>query len=197
MALTTRLLRPKPWTIASFVLSGSVLISQGLGIPDVVISAKAGVLGSLGPCTADFRDQYYGLIAYVLEGDPTSRRSDRAPLITTGLIEPAECLWGAAPTRFNKQKWEAPVVDLVQLKQDANARLGCQATRPEALVATQGAVIEAVVDEDGTWLPSVPVLTMTPSPELRVARTGGIARPPSSRLRGVNLRWRWADHEGH
>ncbi len=35
---------------------------------------------------------------------------------------------------------------------------------PKLLVATQGRVIEAVVDTEGAWLPSVPVLTVVAAP---------------------------------
>ena len=36
---------------------------------------------------------------------------------------------------------------------------------PKVLVATQGAVLEAVVDAEGAWLPSVPTLVCTPPPD--------------------------------
>ena len=36
---------------------------------------------------------------------------------------------------------------------------------PKVLVATQGAVLEGVVDVDGAWLPSVPTLVCTPPPD--------------------------------
>jgi hypothetical protein len=36
---------------------------------------------------------------------------------------------------------------------------------PKVLVATQGAVVEAVVDEGGGWLPSVPTISVTAPPE--------------------------------
>src|SRR5690606_11062339 len=36
---------------------------------------------------------------------------------------------------------------------------------PKVLVATQTRVVEAVVDEAGGWLPSVPVITVTAPPD--------------------------------
>ena len=33
---------------------------------------------------------------------------------------------------------------------------------PKVLVATQTAVLEAAVDEQGTWIPSVPVVSVVP-----------------------------------
>ena len=82
--------------------------------------------------TADFRDQYYGLVGAV--GDDV----DGPPLITSGLIEPDECLWGRRPVRFAKQRFAAPRVDLAslspQLQRWAAARLV-----PKILIANQTA----------------------------------------------------------
>ena len=144
----------------------SFLLAQGLGIPTVTLGTEGGVLGDLGSCTADFRDQYYGLAPFVLDG---SDGPGRARLITTGLIDPATSLWGLVSTRFNKQKYEAPVVDLERLCIESD--LGPWAEKrlvPKILVATQGQVIEAVADGDGRWLPSVPVLTFEPTEKERI-----------------------------
>lgn len=124
-------------------------------IADTIEAAHDGpVLGDLASFTADFRDQYYGLVGSV---------SDSAvgpPLITSGLIEPNECWWGRRMVRFAKQKYAAPRVDLSSLspslKQWADKRLV-----PKILIANQTRCIEAVIDRDGRWLPSVPVITCT------------------------------------
>jgi len=132
----------------------------------VMVQMLHGVLGDLGPCTADFRDQYYGLVPYVREARGGVVAEREAPLITTGLIEPAGSLWGQVSTRFAKQKWAHPVIDLQALAQDRGlTRWAASRMVPKILVATQGSIIEAVVDERGAWLPSVPVLTMAPDPE--------------------------------
>ncbi len=116
-------------------------------------------LGDIAAFTVDFRDQYYGLIGAV--GDD----EDGPPLITSGLIEPGRCLWGERPVRFAKQRYDAPRVALhrlsPRLQQWARARLV-----PKILIANQTKVIEAVHDVDGSWLPSVPVIScVTPEPE--------------------------------
>lgn len=173
------------------------LIADGFGIPNVVVD-ESHTLGESLNATADFRDQYYGLVPFVAEADgrapsgraPSGRVSDgraqggrapdgRAPdgrvpggrvpdgadlaaLITAGLIDPAELLWGKQPTRFNKTTYKAPVVDLKRLRSESD--LGDWATNrlvPKLLVATQTRVIEVVVDEAGVLLPSVPVITVT------------------------------------
>src|SRR5918995_691779 len=66
------------------------------------------------------------------------------------------------PTRFARQRYDAPLVDLAAVRSGplgswADARLV-----PKLLVAGQGRVIEAVVDERGEWLPSVPVVSVVP-----------------------------------
>lgn len=136
------------------------LAGTGLGIPAFVPAPDGGRLDDLAVCTADFRDQYYGLADAVREARDCP---DGVPLVTTGLIDPAACRWGTASTRFLKRRWDAPVVDLAELspplRRWAESRLV-----PKVLVATQGAVLEAVVDEDGRWLPSVPTITVTAAP---------------------------------
>ena len=86
--------------------------------------------------------------------------------MTTGLIEPAECRWGRSPTRFAKQRYVAPVVDLDALRADVSLASWAESRLvPKVLVATQGAVLEGVADVDGAWLPSVPTLVCTPPPD--------------------------------
>ena len=112
------------------------------------------VLGDVADFTADFRDQYYGLIGAVSDGDRG------APLITSGLIEPNECWWGRRPVRFAKQRFGAPRVD-VSLLSPTLRRWAAQRLVPKILIANQTRRIEAVIDRDGEWLPSVPVITCT------------------------------------
>ena len=83
--------------------------------------------------------------------------------MTSGLIDPAACRWGQRSTRFLKQVWQAPVVDLDAMAEDP--KLAAWAARrlvPKVLLATQGKVLEAVADVEGAWLPSVPVVTVRP-----------------------------------
>jgi hypothetical protein len=150
------------------------LLAAGLGIPEVVLAPAPGVLGDLAACTADFRDQYYGLAPFVREADEcrdgTECRGCReprcAPLVTTGLIDPAESWWGRRPTRFLKQRWAAPVIDLDALEAaPALARWARSRLVPKVLVGTQGKVVEAVVDVEGRWLPSVPTITVAAPPD--------------------------------
>lgn len=132
------------------------LAAPTFGIPEVALPAGP-VVGDIATCTADFRDQFYGLVPFVRD-DPAG-----TPLVTSGLIEPAECRWGTVPTRFARQRYAAPAVDLAALRADGRLAAWADARRvPKLLVAAQGRVLEAVVDASGDWLPSVPVLTVVP-----------------------------------
>ena len=111
-------------------------------------------LGDIARFTVDFRDQYYGLIGAV--GDD----ADGPPLITSGLIDPGRCHWGERPVRFAKQVFTAPRVDVARLSPRLQAWAASRLV-PKILIANQTPVIEAVIDRDGAWLPSVPVLTCT------------------------------------
>lgn len=132
------------------------LAAPSFGIPVAGFEAGEGTLGDLASCTADFRDQYYGLVPHVSDGGPG------VPLVTSGLIEPASCEWGRRPTRFARRQYDAPVVDVDAVRRGPLAAWVDARLVPKVLVAGQGRVVEAVVDEKGEWLPSVPVLTVVP-----------------------------------
>jgi hypothetical protein len=141
----------------------SFLLAAGLGVPELVLAHAPGTLGDVATCTADFRDQYYGLAPYVHEA---AEHPDGSPLVTTGLVEPAACLWGTRPARFLKRQWQAPVVDVAAMgEHPALGRWAEARLVPKVLVGTQGKVVEAVADEHGRWLPSVPTITVVPARE--------------------------------
>ncbi|WP_377322598.1 class I SAM-dependent DNA methyltransferase [Pimelobacter simplex] len=134
------------------------LAAPAFGVPSPVLSDDGPVVGDLADCTADFRDQFYGLAPFVREALPGG-----TPLVTTGLIDPAESRWGTTATRFARVRYDAPSVDLAALRADGSlARWADARLVPKLLVAGQGRVIEAVADEHGAWLPSVPVVSVVP-----------------------------------
>ena len=135
------------------------LLAAASGVPAVDLAGPP--LSSMVTATAGFRQQYYGLVPFVRE------RSDGAgmPLVTSGLIEPAQLLWGRVPCRFARRRWDTPVVDHRALRA-ADPSLGAWVEarrRPKVLLASQTRIIEAVVDADGRLLPSVPVVSVEPS----------------------------------
>ena len=136
----------------------SALLAASKGVPRRALRT-GGSVRDIAAATADFRDQYYGLRGCVVDaadGDD----SELPPLVTSGLLDPAQVLWGERATKFDKTRYEHPRVNLSQLtpklQQWARSRL-----RPKIMLATQTKVLEAFVDESGRYLPSVPVLTIT------------------------------------
>ncbi len=132
------------------------LIADSLGMPSVPPLTASGSIADRALVTANFRDQYYGLVGAV------SDLADGPPLITTGLIDVAMCHWGSRPTRFAKQRFEAPRVDRSRLAPFMQ-RWADRCLVPKVLVATQTRVLEAVADATGSWLPAVPVIRVVPN----------------------------------
>ncbi len=131
----------------------SVLVADLVGVPAVDVP-DGPRLDSIATATADFRDQYYGLVGSV------SDNGEGPPLITSGLIDANACHWGRRPARFAGSTYRAPRVALDALSADMRA-WAARRLVPKVLVATQTPVIEAAVDESGAWLPSVPVITVS------------------------------------
>jgi len=119
------------------------------------------VLGDIARFTADFRDQYYGLVGAVADD------VDGPPLVTSGLIDPGVCHWGSRPVRFAKQTFAAPRVAVSKLS-PALQRWAGERLVPKILIANQTKVIEAVHDVRGEWLPGVPVITCITDQPARV-----------------------------
>ena len=96
-----------------------------------------------------------------------------ARLVTAGLVEPARTVWGRRATRLAGRRLQAPAVDVIALRAwstgpDGDPRLAAWADarlRPKVVVATQTRVVEAAVDDDGSWWPSVPVISVVIDPE--------------------------------
>ena len=141
--------------------SWSSLLAALQDLPERVLRTD-GVLGDLAAATADFRDQYYGLAGAVIDevtGVEGGRVGPR--LVTSGLIDPAWLRWGERTCRFNRTAFGRPRVALDRLTPPLRAWADRRLV-PKVLVATQTRVLEAVVDEPGDLLPSVPVVTVTP-----------------------------------
>jgi len=145
------------------------LVADAFGVPALGAPAdRAGRLGDFCRATAGFRDQYYGLRSFVVETDRGSGGIDRPgvgrwpKLVTSGLVDPARMGWGERTSRFDGRRWTAPVVDLDALAA-ADASLAAWAVArlvPKVVVATQTRVLEAAVDVEGDWFPSVPTIAV-------------------------------------
>ena len=140
---------------------GSLIVDL-LGIPRVQFSNPRQVRDLAGT-TADFRDQFYGLAPFIVEEEAGMGDAEFPPLIITGLIDPAVCLWGVRTCKFAKRTYRRPRVDLAKLV--AGGLLGPWARgrlTPKLIVATQTRVIEAFADPTGRLINTVPTITVTP-----------------------------------
>ena len=139
----------------------STLFADARGVPRVEVG-DAPALGSVATATADFRDQFYGLKGAIV--DRLDANESRFPrLISTRHVDLAHCAWGEKPVRLLFERHAAPRADRALLERDAKMAAWMRVRLvPKVLVATQTKVLEAVVDEQGAWLPVVPLLTATP-----------------------------------
>ena len=141
------------------------LWARALDLPPVALPAGP-TLGDRATIVAGFRDQYYGLVDAVREAGPGEPGDGAAPLVTSGALDWAACAWGRRPARYAKRRWQAPVVELARVAAGAPpiARRWVERTRvPKLVVATQTRVVEAAVDTEGGWVPSVPALAVLPA----------------------------------
>ena len=131
------------------------VVTSAMGVPDVPALDVAGCVGDHAALTANFRDEYYGLIPAV--GDHVT-----GPwLVTSGAIDPDRCRWGERPVTFNRRRFQRPRVDVSRLDERMR-RWARRLAVPKLLIANQTRVVECVVDRRGTMLPAVPVLTARP-----------------------------------
>lgn len=165
-------LRSSPWSAALADLGG---------VPRIELATGA-VLGDECAVTADFRDQYYGVAPFVVD-DPGQNLDDRSHprLVTSGLVDPAVCRWGSRPVRYQRRLWDAPRVDLAGVAGDAwLARWAAARLVPKVVVATQTRLVEAAVDEAGTWLPSTPLVSVVPPRDRLWHAAAVLLSPPVS-----------------
>ena len=149
---------PTPSTWAS-------LAAPALGVPDLPPIQTSGTIGDHAHATADFRDQYYGL-APALESCTRDIPEGAAPILTTGLIDPAHSHWEHRPTRLHKKVWQRPVIHLERLD-DPMQRWAQLRLVPKVILPTQTRALEPFLDLDGRWLPCVPLISITaPTPIL-------------------------------
>ncbi len=158
--------------------SWSGVVTGALGVPPVPSLQVDGTFGQRARLTANFRDQYYGLVPAVREGGTGPR------LVTSGLVDPGRCAWGRRDVTFAKRRFRRPTVELDRLS-PAMRRWADELLVPKVLVANQTRVIEAVADPDGRWLPGVPLITARP---IDGADAWALAAVLTS---GVATAWAW------
>lgn len=151
-------------------ISWAHLTAEASGIPNADIIA-GGTIGDIADTVADFTE-YYRLEGFIIDEADVADDADRQefpPLVTTGLIDLAECSWGHQSTRILKQRWQAPRVD--RRRMYAEGTLGPWIDRrrvPKVILATQTKIIEVFVDEPGEYIASIPLITVMPNDVGRV-----------------------------
>lgn len=135
----------------------SPLIPEGFGLP-TFNAQTSGTLGDLATATADFRDEYYALSGLVREALPGD-----IPVIVSGHIDPARCLWGKTKVRLHKQAWTSPAIPGDTVLPGRLASWIPRRRVPKVLLATQSRVLEAIADPEGQYLPVTPVVSVTPT----------------------------------
>jgi hypothetical protein len=145
------------------------LAAHALGAPDLpprlrtlpaevaANDATPGRLGDLVTATAGFRDEFYGLVAACREGAPVTVGPR---LLTVGLVDPLDELWGRTPCRFGGRQWKRPVIDVAAIESDRVRAWTEQRLRPKLVLATQSPVLEPVIDRDGSVIPATPLLSI-------------------------------------
>jgi hypothetical protein len=161
--------------------SWSERLADARGVPAVELRGGR-TLADVADLVAGFREEYYALVPHVHEG----RVGDRAPLVTSGLVDVGAVLWGERAARFAKRRWDRPVVDVAAVR-GTSRRLDAWLTRvlrPKVVVASQTAVVEAAADRTGTAVPVTPVVSVVPTgdvPEVDVDLvTALLCAPPVS-----------------
>jgi hypothetical protein len=147
-----------PWRESSW----APLVSDEIESARIFTLESNRTLSEFCEISADYRDQYYGLVGAVYDASPECPANPADPvLITTGLIDPLTIAWGETTTKFNKMTYQAPRVALSKLTPEM-ARWATSRLRPKLMVATQGRMLEVAIDRDGRMLPCVPVICVFP-----------------------------------
>lgn len=146
-------------------LAWAEVVALALGVPISsrvrALDASEDRLSRIATATADFRDQYYFIVKHTREwqGD----HDDRHPrIVTSGSIDPSLTRWGSG-VRVGGTAYDRPILDLDDCElTEAVAAWVKRRTSPKVILATQSKVIESYVDTDGSYLPSVPLISIYP-----------------------------------
>lgn len=130
-----------------------ISLARHHGVPAVDLRSDR-TLGDCATTAAGFRPEYYGTAQHVREDDGLA---PGRPLLTSGLVDVGGNGWGRRSARVGGRIWQRPVVDVAALEGPA-AAWALRTSVPKLVIATQTKVIEATVDDDGRFLPGVPLI---------------------------------------
>jgi len=156
----------------------SRILAKAKGVPEYDFQSS-GVVADVASATADFRDQYYGLVGAVHEQVGDLRPHGEMRLATVGLIDLGVLMWGTRHTRFAKERYLKPLVD-TSLLSPALRAWATTRNQPKVVVSNQTRILEPYVDQLGDVLPSVPLLTVDCAREDLWLVAAAVASPVAS-----------------
>ena len=156
------------------------LLAAADAAPLVELPIQNGVVEDVASLTAGFRQHFYGIAEAVAEAADVAPSREVPALVTSGAIDPLRNRWGERSTKFAKQRWQAPVLHLDRIDDLAVREWFAARCRPKLMLATQTSVIEAIVDIDGSLVPSVPVLVVEPLDEDMLWRLAAALTSPAA-----------------
>ena len=150
-------------------------VARAGGVPEPAMVVAGPTLGEVAVVSADFRDQYYGLVDLLdgSHGDGHPGDDESVAVVTVGLIDPLRDLTPVRTTRLGKVVRNRPRVGLAALSESPLARWAAARMVPKVLVASQTRVVEALADPDGSILPCTPVVSVVPGVEPGTGSTPG------------------------
>ncbi|NBR24817.1 MAG: hypothetical protein EBU08_13815 [Micrococcales bacterium] len=98
-------------------------------------------------------------------------------LITVGKIDLANLSWGHEPTKFAKEAYEFPRVEISRLEPKMLS-WATRMARPKILVATQTKIVELFVDDTGILLPSIPIASVFPNEGIDIWKVAACLASP-------------------
>ena len=137
-------------------------------------------IASVASLSAGFRRHFYGLIPFVRD-DP-SAQLDGPMLVTTGAIDPFHHRTDRT-VRFAGRSFARPIVDLDAADDGAIADWVRSLMVPKVLIASQGRVLEVIVDADGSLIGSTPVIALVPKVDIDVWHLAAVVSSPLASLR--------------
>ena len=156
----------------------SSIVAVTMGVPEVGVFSD-GVVGDVATGTADFRDEYYGLVGKLIEDVDCDDRDGSPGVLTTGLVDLGVSHWGSKATRIHKEKWEGPRVCASGIVGDERLGKWVTARRVEkVVVATQTKVVEAFVDVGGEFVVLTPMISVMVKGGIDVWKVGAAIGSP-------------------
>ncbi len=160
--------------------SWSSLVAVTMGVPETKITPSA-IVGDMASATADFRDEYYGLVGKLIDDSEHTNPDESPPVLTTGLVDLGLDHWGTKATRIHKTRWEAPRVARKGITGDERLEKWVSARRvKKVVVATQTKVIEALVDANGEYVVLTPMISVMPNHADDLWKLGAAIGSPAS-----------------